>query len=323
MGTSSGAISASVGKAGSASSSRARSKPSRSYTNDPVTVSSLSSIRLGSNVGGFDAGAHHDQAPAPAELVEAGLHGHLLARALEHHVVGGRRRCDRAPTADRSPGRPGRSPRRRPGAGPGPGGCAPGSATVTGPSPRVTSAATASAPMGPAPSTSTESPGPISPRVMPCSDTASGSASAAARGSRPVGQAQQRPLVGDDVAGEGAVVVDVLGHRVGPVLALRRLALAGTACTGRSAVTARPPRRRPPTSRSTPVAHGGHHAAPLVALDHAGLAPALEDDVDVGPADAAVAHLDQHLAGPGAGHGPLLDGDLALGRVDGGRHGVG
>ena len=68
------------------------------------------------------------------------------------------------------------------------------------------SAAMLSAPIGPAPSTSTRSPGLVPPWWMPWSATDSGSASAAARGSSPSGIGQhlggRRQLVG----GEGAVL---------------------------------------------------------------------------------------------------------------------
>ena len=63
----------------------------------------------------------------------------------------------------------------------------PGSAQTTSSTPSARSAAMVSAPIGPAPSTSTRWPGRMPDRVMPCSATASGSARAAARGSRPAG----------------------------------------------------------------------------------------------------------------------------------------
>ena len=64
----------------------------------------------------------------------------------------------------------------------------PGSTTVIGPMPSATSAATDSAPMGPAPMTITLSPGPTPERVMPWRATAIGSASAAWRAPRPGGR---------------------------------------------------------------------------------------------------------------------------------------
>ena len=72
--------------------------------------------------------------------------------------------------------------------------------------PSRVSAAMVSAPIGPAPITITDMPGVTLPWWMPCRATASGSASAAARGSSPSGigrtSASPRELVG----GEGAVV---------------------------------------------------------------------------------------------------------------------
>ncbi len=56
---------------------------------EPTTESSLSTNRLGSKDGPLDAGADQGQGAAPGQLVEAGLHGRLLARALEHNVEGG------------------------------------------------------------------------------------------------------------------------------------------------------------------------------------------------------------------------------------------
>ena len=52
----------------------------------------------------------------------------------------------------------------------------------------------------------------------------------------------------------------------------------------------------------------------LVALDHAGSRAApLDQEVQVGAADAAVADLEQHLAGPSVGSGPVLDLDVRAG----------
>ena len=44
---------------------------------------------VGVELGMFDAGTDQGQGPPAAQLVEPGLHGRLLARALEHHVDGG------------------------------------------------------------------------------------------------------------------------------------------------------------------------------------------------------------------------------------------
>ena len=106
----------------------------------------------------LDARADQGQRAAPPQLVEPGLHGRLLARALEHHVGG--------PLGDplRLPGREGleigrvRAPRWRRGRA---ASClrrSPGSTAVIGPMPRATRAAMESAPIGPAPMTITLSP---------------------------------------------------------------------------------------------------------------------------------------------------------------------
>src|SRR5271165_4070599 len=71
------------------------------------------------------------------------------------------------------------------------------------------------------------------------------------------------------------------------------------------------------------VADGGHHPAPLVALDGARFAPALEHQVDVGSADPAPADLDQNLARSGGRDLPIVDLDLTGSPVDGDGHRVG
>ena len=106
--------------------------------------------------------------------------------------------------------------------------------------PMARSAATLSAPIGPAPKTITLSPGATPERVMPCSATDSGSASAAWRGERPSGRRRTTAGPAQDVLGEGTVGA-ARGHAVA-VLALRRLALAGSAGTCHNVV--RPHRRR-------------------------------------------------------------------------------
>ena len=65
---------------------------------------------------------------------------------------------------------------------------------------------------------------------------------------------------------------------------------------------------------------GRHPARPLVPADASGLAPSFENHVEIAPADAAVADLDEHLAGPGIGHGPLFHLDLTLAPVHRGGH---
>ncbi len=61
---------------------------------------------------------------------------------------------------------------------------------------------------------------------------------------------------------------------------------------------------------------------PFVAEDRAGPRVALEDEVQIGAADAAVRHLDEHLAGPERGNWQLLHLDLALADVHRGAHQV-
>ena len=106
----------------------------------------------------LDAGADHREAAAAAQLVEAGLHGGLLAGALEHDVdrVGGdalglphRVQLEVVGVAAPARRRARRPARRR---------ASPGSTAVTGPMPRATSAAIVSAPIGPAPITMARSP---------------------------------------------------------------------------------------------------------------------------------------------------------------------
>ena len=74
--------------------------------------------------------------------------------------------------------------------------------------PLLTSAATESAPIGPAPKTITESPGWTPERVMPCSATARGSVRAAARSDMPSGIAPERLGALDHVAGERTRMAD-------------------------------------------------------------------------------------------------------------------
>ena len=62
----------------------------------------------------LDAGADQGQGAAPGQLVEAGLHGRLLARALEHDVERRARPAARAPRAGSAPGGPVPTPRSAP-----------------------------------------------------------------------------------------------------------------------------------------------------------------------------------------------------------------
>ena len=72
-----------------------------------------------------------------------------------------------------------------------------------------------------------------------------------------------------------------------------------------------------------PRAQGGDVTGVLVAADRAGPAPALDHEVEVAAAHAAVADLDEHLAGPGLGNGPGLERDGVRAPVHGHGHGVG
>ena len=139
-----------------------------------------------SKVGVVDAGAHHDQDAATAQLAEPALDG----RRGDLSTPGPRARrgttCGRVPRT----GTP-RDRRDRPSEGtPSRGQFASalvGSTTVMSVMPMDRRAATLSAPIGPAPNTITVSPGVTPDRVMPCMATDRGSASAAWRGDRPSG----------------------------------------------------------------------------------------------------------------------------------------
>ncbi len=117
------------------------------------------------------------------------------------------------------------------------------------------------------------------------------------------GQAEEGGLPDQHVAGEGPVVA--VDHRALPVLALRRLALeapAAPSAPGRGAPDDQ--RTELPPLDVGPQGHDG--SGELVAGHQALLAPPVEEHVDVGPADAAVVHLHQHLVGGRAGHRPVL-----------------
>ncbi len=101
------------------------------------------------------------------------------------------------------------------------------------------------------PSTSARWPGRTPDRVMPCRATASGSASAAARGSSPAGSGSSSSAARDLVGGERALApARCRGCRA------RRTATAGRPGTWRrcrSGRAARPRRRRPAASGVTPA----------------------------------------------------------------------
>src|SRR5262249_21323793 len=131
------------------------------------------------------------------------------------------------------------------------------------------------------------------------------------------GEPEQGSLVDQRVASERALVV--VGDLALAVLALRRLA-------GEALAASTAPRRRADDDLVTdgPAGHvraeRGDRAGELVAHDGAGFPPVLDDHVQVRPADAAVAHLDEHVAGPGGRNGAPFDRDGAVADVDRGRH---
>ena len=212
---------------------------------------------------------------ARAELGQALRGGGHRARALDHDVVGLRHQVEVAPHLLEVVGRGGRRPQALDG----------GVTTRRGfahrdiARPLACRAATVSRPIGPPPVMRTRSAAVAPERVTPCMATASGSVSAAVRRSMP--------------GGTGYSASFVLFEE------LRK-----------------PARGRP----HHPVAHaptfdGGAHgddvARPFVAVDRAGNTPSAvaEDDVEIGPAHAAVGHVHQHLMvrHGGDGDGPLLE----------------
>ena len=111
-----------------------------------------------------------------------------------------------------------------------------------------------------------------------------------------VGHAQR--LGGADrlVAGERALPVAVVGADPAPLDAQRRAGPRGSTRTCRTWATGPPTTRSPTAQPVTPGADRGDRARVLVALDHARPAAPLEEEVQVGAADPAVAHLEQQLA---------------------------
>ena len=137
------------------------------------------------------------------------------------------------------------------------------------------------------------------PRVSPCSATASGSASAAARSDTPGAPAGLR-LAHVHVIGERALVL--ADARVAATDAQRRpsreavLALAAALRRPADDLVAGRPRR-------DVLPHRDHAGRELVALDRVRRAPPVDEHVEVAAAHAAVAHLEQHVAGPSFGTG--------------------
>ena len=115
-----------------------------------------------------------------------------------------------------------------------------------------------------------------------------------------------RALVGLDELRERAVVERAVD---GPDVAER-----GAVLTARAAG---PARGRPSDDGGADLdrvdvgADGDDAPRPLVAADGAWLAPALDDHVQVGAADAAVAHLGDDLARAGGRDGALLDAEIS------------
>ena len=193
-GTSSGSSSASTGSDPEASSSRARSKPSWSYVKAPVIDELVEQDAVGVEAGRLDAGADQHERAAADELGQPGLHGRAPCRSTRAPRRRRRRR--------RRPARPCRARRGRRGGAPG------------WRRPRVASAwrrsrgsaqATSSTPMRPQRGDARarrwgrrrargrDWPGRARPWLMPWRATASGSASAAARGSSPSGIGSSSP----------------------------------------------------------------------------------------------------------------------------------
>ena len=155
---------------------------------------------------------------------------------------------------------------------------------------------------------------------MPCSATASGSASAASRSETPSGRRSSSRLVrpacsrrtrpAELAALADRAAADAQRRPAGEAVLARRR----SAATGR-----RRPRRRPSSSvTSSPTAT----TVPLNSWPSTrfGAAPALEHEVDVGAADAAVADLEQHVVGADLGHRVVLDLDRPVTLVDRGPH---
>jgi hypothetical protein len=140
-------------------------------------------------------------------------------------------------------------------------------------------------------------------------------------GREPRWETQERRRPYQHVAGKGPVVPVDDGPLA--VLALGRLPLQAAAAApalGRCALDN--------GVADLPAHHtltqGGNGTSELVARHQSGLAgPALEQQVDVRAADAAVVHLYQDLAGPGSGHRSLLDHHLTGPLIDRGRHHLG
>ena len=172
------------------------------------------------------AGAEEHERSGPVELVERGLDRGGATRALERERErlgdrpSHRRRGSASGVTTVAPSAAARS--RRAGAG---------SLTVMSSTPAALSTAIISRPTGPAPVTSTRSPGRTPDTECACIAIATGSVSAAERSDRPVGQRKQPAGVDVHVAGERAGAAEEVGRR--PVEAHR--GATGAARPARSA----------------------------------------------------------------------------------------
>ena len=164
-------------------------------------------------------------------------------------------------------------------------------------------------------------PGARRARVMPCSATASGSASAACFERQAVGDAQQLRRPGSSCSARTRPASRPRRCRPGRA---RRTATAGARGSTRTRRTSAigPPTTRSPTAQPvTAVADRDDRAAVLVALDRALVPAPLEEEVEVGAADPAVADLEQHLVRAGCRDGVDPRPDVPEPHEDRGGHG--
>ena len=173
-----------------------------------------------------------------------------------------------------------------------------------------------SRPIGPCPTTSTVCPFATRALRTAFRQVFTGSTKAASSGSTPSGtgmaprstiQSQRLHVLGEAAArrlepGRGAVALVALALRVGRRARSRSRRRRG--CGG-GATT------RSPFAEAADARRPGDRARDLVAEDAGAGQQPLLDLLDVGAADAAGVHPDQHLAGPDLGDGDLLDPQVA------------
>ena len=182
--------------------------------------------------------------------------------------------------------------------------------------PCARSTAMISRPTGPAPVTRTRSSGRTSASRSACRVIAVGSASAAGRVGKRIGDPDQpvgrHCLV---LAERPAVAGEV---RRGALQAHRRAAPAArpAGATPRGGVAHHPVAGRP----ARVIRRGSHNARPLVAENGTRPGVALQHHVQIGAADAAGGDLHQHLVGAGLRTWDLVELDPALAHIDGRRH---